>query len=160
MDQVVEQARLSAEVTHMHREGVAGAIAVAVAAAWAQSHRQHITEDAGRFLLETVVEHTPSGQVRDGIRRAAELPGDYWEQTAANALGNGSEMTAMDTVPFCVWCAAAHLDDYAEAIWTAVHVQGDIDTNCAIIGGIVALAVGREGLPEEWLRRRESLFRG
>jgi ADP-ribosylglycohydrolase len=35
LDQVVDQARLSAEVTHTHPEGIAGAIGVAVAAALA-----------------------------------------------------------------------------------------------------------------------------
>jgi len=35
IDLAVEQARLSAEVTHTHPEGIAGAIAVAVATAWA-----------------------------------------------------------------------------------------------------------------------------
>lgn len=35
MDLVVSQARASAEVTHAHNEAIVGAIAVAVAAAWA-----------------------------------------------------------------------------------------------------------------------------
>src|SRR6185436_8927796 len=35
---IVEQARLSAEVTHTNPEGMAGAIAVALAAAWAATH--------------------------------------------------------------------------------------------------------------------------
>lgn len=31
------------------------------------------------------------------------------------------------------------------------------DTNCAIVGGIVALAVGPQGIPDEWVKRREHL---
>lgn len=50
--------------------------------------------------------------------------------------------TAPDTVPFALWCAARHIDDYAEAIWTTVSAGGDNDTNCAIVGGIVVLAGG------------------
>ena len=30
----------------------------------------------------------------------------------------------------------------------------------AIIGGIVALAIGRDGIPDDWLRSRESLWLG
>jgi ADP-ribosylglycohydrolase len=60
-------------------------------------------------------------------------------------------------VPFCLWCAARHLDDYVEAIWTAVGVGGDIDTICAIVGGIVALGAGRESIPVEWLASRETI---
>ena len=39
LDEVVAQARASAEVTHAHPEGQAGAIATAVAAAWASNSR-------------------------------------------------------------------------------------------------------------------------
>jgi ADP-ribosylglycohydrolase len=53
--------------------------------------------------------------------------------------------------------AAAFLDDYCEAMWTAARVGGDIDTTCAIIGGIVALNVGSSGIPAEWKRNREPL---
>ncbi|MBN9121909.1 MAG: ADP-ribosylglycohydrolase family protein [Planctomycetes bacterium] len=62
-----------------------------------------------------------------------------------------------NVVPFCVWVAANHLDDYRTAIVRTVRGGGDIDTNCAIVGGIVALAVGREGIPPEWLAEREEL---
>jgi len=34
---------------------------------------------------------------------------------------------------------------------------GDADTNCAIVGGVVALFVGPAGLPPEWVERREPL---
>ena len=63
----------------------------------------------------------------------------------------------MDTVPFALWCAARHLNDFAEALWCAISVGGDVDTNCAIVGGIVALAVGRERIPSEWTWYREAL---
>jgi hypothetical protein len=32
-----------------------------------------------------------------------------------------------------------------------------MDTTCAIVGGIVALAGGRQGIPRQWLDRREDL---
>jgi ADP-ribosylglycohydrolase len=38
-----------------------------------------------------------------------------------------------------------------------VSVEGDIDTTCAIIGGIVALSAGRDSIPPEWLSAREAL---
>ena len=74
-----------------------------------------------------------------------------------DVLGNGSRITAPDTVPFALWCAARHIDDYAEAFWTTVSVGGDNDTNCAIVGGIVVLANGREAIPEGWRTAREPL---
>jgi ADP-ribosylglycohydrolase len=38
-----------------------------------------------------------------------------------------------------------------------VAIAGDLDTNCAIVGGIVALSVGFEGIPADWLAAREAI---
>jgi ADP-ribosylglycohydrolase len=154
---VVEQARLSAEVTHHHLEGIAGAIAVAIAAAWAARRWAKMNDDSPAEMFSKVIAHTPSGETRSRIQRAANISLTGWQHHAAEQLGNGGCVTAADTVPFCLWIVARHLDDFTEALWTTAHVGGDIDTNCAIVGGILALAVGREGLPTNWLRQREPL---
>jgi ADP-ribosylglycohydrolase len=157
LEEAARQARRSAEVTHLHAEGVAGAIAVAVAAACAWQNRGTLGGDGAGALFEAALQYTPVGDVRTGIAAAARLPFDTWEFTAAERLGNGSRVRASDTVPFCLWNAARNMHDYDEALWTTAAVGGDIDTTCAIVGGIVALAVGCEGLPADWLQRRESL---
>lgn len=78
-------------------------------------------------------------------------------ERVADALGNGEGIAAHDTVPLAVWCAAHHLDDYERALWLTVRALGDRDTTCAIAGGIVACRVGGDGLPAQWLARREPL---
>jgi ADP-ribosylglycohydrolase len=85
------------------------------------------------------------------------LPWQISPEQAAQELGNGCPITSAETVPFALWCAAHYLNDYAEAVWVTVSVGGDIDTNCAIVGGIVALAAGLESIPREWLESREPL---
>jgi ADP-ribosylglycohydrolase len=154
---LVRQARASAAVTHGHPEGQAGAIAVAAAAGWAWRTRGESTARSGRQMLEAALEHTPEGETHRGLRRALELPLDEPVQTAVAVLGNGSRVTAPDTVPFALWCAARHLDSYTEALWTTVSGLGDRDTTCAIVGGIMALAAGEDSLPAEWLAAREAL---
>ena len=59
-------------------------------------------------------------------------------------------MSARDPVPFCIWVAARHLDDYESAVWTATSEVGDNDTNGAIVGSIVACASGANGIPVLW----------
>ena len=76
---------------------------------------------------------------------------------AVTALGNGIRVSAQDTVPFALWCAAEHLDDYERAQWLTVSGLGDRDTTCAIVGGIVVMRTGVEGIPHEWLATREPL---
>lgn len=155
-DAVIEQARLSAEVTHAHPEGQNGAIAVALATAWCGQNRDRINIESGKKMLQFVAEKTPAGTTRDGIELALTLE-KAGVETAARRLGTGQRVTAPDTVPFCLWIAARHLNDYAEAIWETVSVFGDIDTNCAIVGGIVAMSTGPEGIPPTWLAAREEL---
>src|SRR5262249_46942643 len=146
----------SAEVTHAHPEGVAGAVAVATAAvlAW---RRRNDPGPLGREWIEAVRDRVPAGYTRDAIAEALAVPLDAHVLEAAKALGNGSGVTAPDTVPLCLWVAARRSDDFAEALWDTVSALGDRDTTCAIVGGIVALKTGRDGIPGSWLEARETL---
>jgi ADP-ribosylglycohydrolase len=60
-------------------------------------------------------------------------------------------------VPFVLWCAAHHLHDYEGATWATLSGFGDIDTNAAMVGGIVASSVGLENIPTAWRAAREPL---
>jgi ADP-ribosylglycohydrolase len=143
------EARLSAEPTHWHKEGQAGGVAVAVAAS--------VVAGGGdaRALFDAALLHTPAGETRAGIARAASLPATARADEAAGELGSGSRVIAADTVPFALWCAARHLGDFEGAMWTTVAGLGDRDTTCAIVGGIVA--AGGAPVPEQWARAREPL---
>ncbi|MFE3828723.1 ADP-ribosylglycohydrolase family protein [Streptomyces sp. NPDC059092] len=146
--QVARQATLSAEVTHAHPQGIAGAVAVAVAAAL--SVRSELT-------VAAVARATPEGPVRDGLTRAAELPFTTAPREAAELLGSGRRIRADDTVPFAVWTAARHRDDLTAALWSTAEGFGDTDTTCAITGGIVAARTGTGSVPAPWRERREPL---
>ncbi|MCF4140323.1 ADP-ribosylglycohydrolase family protein [Streptomyces sp. Tue 6430] len=146
--QVVEQAGRSAEVTHAHPEGIAGAVAVAVAAALSAR---------GRLGIAEVAALTPDSATRDGLTRAAGLPFTTEPWKASDLLGSGRRIRADDTVPFAVWTAARHPDDLVGALWATAEGFGDVDTTCAITGGIVAARTGVDAVPEQWLRRREAL---
>jgi ADP-ribosylglycohydrolase len=177
-EKVAEQAALASAVTHAHPEGIAGGIAVAVAGAYAWLNRSRRGAEAvKRGLLDAVLAHTPAGEVRQGIERAAAftfdlsvepavrlldhgmqtVPFDLSFEKVVRELGNGSRISCQDTVPFCLWIAACYLDDYQSALVQTIRAGGDIDTNAAIVGGIVALAVQADGIPPDWLADREEL---
>jgi ADP-ribosylglycohydrolase len=156
MDLLVDQAIKSAEITHAHPEAIAGAVAVAVATGIATQGSNFISTKQ-QFLNE-VINYTPDSEVKSKIRRASELSETISVENAAAILGNGTKISAQDTVPFALWCAAQHLDNYTEAIWTTVRGLGDRDTTCAIVGGIVAGSdKGAETIPSYWLQAREAL---
>jgi ADP-ribosylglycohydrolase len=152
IDLLIEQAIKSAEITHAHPEASSGAVAVAVAAGIASNSK--LTKQ--QFLNE-VINYTPDSEVKSKIKRALELSETISVENAAAILGNGTKVSAQDTVPFALWCAAQHLDNYTEALWTTVRGLGDRDTTCAIVGGIVACSAGADTIPKEWLQAREAL---
>lgn len=167
LEAVVENARRSASVTHAHEEAIAGAIAVAVAAAIAcnlreKALREETPSDAeenefdGREYLNRVLDYVPESAVRDGIVFARGMIDDATVEEAAQVLGSGTEISAQDTVPFVLWCAAHELDHFDEALWLTVAGLGDRDTTCAMVGGIVACYTGIENIPDEWTQNREA----
>ncbi|HUJ57019.1 MAG TPA: ADP-ribosylglycohydrolase family protein [Kofleriaceae bacterium] len=164
LERVRGEALRSAEPTHAHPDGAAGAVAVAIAAALAR------TRVAGEDLIAEVARWTPDGLTRQRLVRAAELGVAFEVQLAGEELGTGSNVTSQDTVPFAVWVAARHLDDYEEALWTATADPGlalgssplgmfaiDRDTIGAIVGGIVACATGLDGIPVLWREATEPV---
>jgi ADP-ribosylglycohydrolase len=143
-------------VTHAHPEASAGAIAIAVAAAWAWRVRGTIPPQPQDFM-DRVLQLIPDSEVATGVRRARDLAPGTPPHAAAVTLGNGSKVSAQDTVPFVLWSAARHLDNYEKALWDTVSGFGDMDTTCAMVGGIVATYTGIDGIPAQWRRNREPL---
>jgi ADP-ribosylglycohydrolase len=151
--QAGHQAEISAYTTHQHREAVAGAMAVAAAAALA-------ADPAGpqdpSDLLGAVLDVVPRSAVQAGIRRARDML-DYADvATVAAVLGCGRRTSAHDTVPFALWSAARHLGHYEQAFWATAKAGGDVDTTCAIVGGIISARPGGEA-PAAWTARTEAL---
>jgi ADP-ribosylglycohydrolase len=164
LERVRVEALRSAEPTHAHPEGAAGAVAVAIAAALAHGGASR------EAMLPSVARWTPAGLTRDRLLRAEQLGLAFDVQRAGEELGTGANITSQDTVPFAVWAAARHLDSYEDALWTATGLPGvdlasdtmamfsvDRDTVGAIVGGIVACATGVDGIPVLWREACEKL---
>lgn len=151
---VIDEARKSAQVTHAHPDGQAGAIAVALASAFVACNPQ--TRD-GDAMLKWVTQRVPDGPTKRGLEHAMTLP-LHGPLFRAIAMGTGQQVISADTVPFALFCAARCIDDFPLAMWTTVAGLGDRDTTCAIVGGIVAMSE-RTKVPAEWLEARELLGR-
>jgi ADP-ribosylglycohydrolase len=157
-----QEAELSARVTHQHPEAVAGAVAVAVAAALladppGPSGGPGRAPGDGAGLLVRVRELLPRSAVEAGLRRAEDMLDFGDVSTVAAVLGCGRRTSAHDTVPFALWAVARHHGDYTEALWATAQAGGDVDTTCAIVGGVTAAASPVGAPPGEWLERTEAL---
>jgi hypothetical protein len=105
------------------------------------------------FIRQTLP-FVPAGETKTRVAAALDISGDNFPE-AVQKLGTGRRVSAQDTVPFCLWSAAYHLENFEDALWWTVRGLGDRDTTCAIVGGIVALSARH--IPAQWLERREPL---
>ncbi len=131
---VREVARTTALPTHTHDEAIDGAVVVAVLA------NQNAHHGSCTAVLQDLPEMVRSPAMAAKLAEAFELSGGSGLAEAVAALGNGSQCTALDTIPICVWIVSRCLDDLGVAYWMAVEADGDRDTCAAIVGGIIGAA--------------------
>ena len=153
LEKVLYYARASAEVTHTHIEGIVGAMAVAAASALFLNKKLGCYSGEGEDFLRDVADKLPESDTKYKILSAVSIKKESHIDFVISVLGNGIKLTAQDTVPFCLWCAAHFYMSVEEALWTAVSALGDRDTICAIVGGMVSLFA--DELPPQWLSYME-----
>lgn len=148
--EVARAASLSALPTHDHPEGIAGAMAIAQAA-WKVARRP-IDAICPDSFWEHILSTTPQGEVYKGLMKAAVLDWNSQLGVAVQILGNGTHVTCQDTVPLCCWLTIRGLTldhSYERVIRDTSACGGDVDTTCAIVGGIYATI---SDLPEDWVK--------
>lgn len=161
---LIVEAALQAQVTHCHPEGIAGSIAITSLAYTVTKMEQDSSYllsiyekwkgcSTPEVLFNETLANIPEGQVRDGILRAKELPLETPIGKAIEILGNGTHVTCQDTVPLCCWLTIKALTQYQvpemyeKSIIETSMAFGDVDTNCAIVGGIIGIV---SSPPEKW----------
>jgi ADP-ribosylglycohydrolase len=112
LEETLEEARRSAEPTHHHPDGIAGAQAVAAAI----------------FLART-------GASKDGIREYLEQTFGYDLQRSLIDCTGGWFEAAELSVPEAIICFLASMD-VRSSLQNAVDLRGDADTQAAIAGSI------------------------
>jgi ADP-ribosylglycohydrolase len=134
LEEVLKEAKASAEVTHNHPEGVRGAQAAA----------------AATFLAR-------KGEAKDNIRRQIEerFGYDLNRTTAMIRKTYSFTESCQETVPEAI---TAFLDsgDYEDAVRLAISLGGDADTLACITGGIAGAFYG--GVPHSIAIRALALL--
>lgn len=157
---LITTAVLQAEVTHCHPEGIAGSIAIAKLANLIATDELTGTKRTAYSYYRELCRVIPLGQVRDGIEKASNLPLDLPVGKVIEVLGNGQHVTCQDTVPFCCYEIIKHLlltdptEMYEKAIVETSMAFGDVDTNCAIVGGCIGII---SPPPTKWIKFCETM---
>lgn len=128
-DEVMEKAKASAECTHNHPGGIAGAQATALCILWA---RQGKTKE----FIKSEIEQRFGYDLSTTVSQLQEcyswkgMPGGSW-----------SGGTCQGSVPQAI-CCALQADSFEDAVRNAVSIGGDSDTIGCITGGIAEAIYG------------------
>jgi ADP-ribosylglycohydrolase len=124
-EEVLRQARLTAEITHNHPEGIKGAEATALAV----------------FLART-------GHDKDKIRSRLQAQFGYDLNRTVNGIrpSYSFDVSCQGTVPEAI-IAFLDSESYEDAVRNAISLGGDSDTLACIAGGIAEAFYG--AVPEE-----------
>ena len=136
-------ARLSAEVTHNHPEGIKGALAVADAIFMCRFYTGGFGDDMGN----PVNKDKTLDEWKEGIRKHIEEEYGYDLRRTLDEIRPVYTFneSCQKTVPEAI-VAFLESDGFEDAIRNAVSLGGDSDTLAAITGGIAEAAYG---VPED-----------
>lgn len=141
-----DDVRKCAAITHRNEEAIAGAYSVAYTVAMAAAG----CLDPETIILELLDQLEPS-RVADGLSECARMIEQVEPPLAAlPALGLGG--AAFETVPTAFYCFLRSPENLQETLVSSIVAGGDTDTRAAIAGGMTGAHNGREAIPARWLQ--------
>lgn len=144
----------STRLTHTDPKATWGALAVALAAAFA-ARGEAVTPDGFMAALITLLGDEAReflGLVEQAAASAnANEPAHLFADRLGLSQGVGGYV--FHTVPVVLQIWMRQPASFETAIVEIIRLGGDTDTTAAILGGILGSGMGEEGLPEPWLAR-------
>lgn len=145
----------SSRPTHSHSLAYQGTVlqALAVAAATASGEAvpaaflRALRSGLTRFS-DLMQDTSPFAHALDEVERGLARGASCGEMSSC--LGTG--VAAHEAVPMALYCFLRHPHSYAEVIHEAVFAGGDTDTIAAMAGALSGALLGRQAIPEQWLR--------
>ncbi|HSS66284.1 MAG TPA: ADP-ribosylglycohydrolase family protein [Gammaproteobacteria bacterium] len=149
-----ELVRASSQITHTDPKAEYGAFAVALAARMARKH-QNVSPDQFLHQLRSSLGSGANELIALLAEAANSANNDQSTQSFAHSLGlsRGISGYVYHTVPIAIHAWFVHPRDFQSAVSAVIRCGGDTDTTGAIVGGIVGSAVGKDGIPREWINR-------
>ena len=162
LETIKAKAVLSAQITHNHPEGLAGAVAQATAVGLAFQYGLSGEPIRPEKFLDTITAQVTNvdkgfAQVLDrikSIRRGAVL-----EVIEAIAARYNLSLRAIESVPAAIG-AFLLTDSFRDAVVLAVNLGGDTDTIGAMAGAISGAYYGYGEMPKNWLNSLENKGKG
>ena len=162
-DKLREAAHLCTLITHRHPEGLAGALAQALAVGMAlQKGIQGEAINPLAFVEEIVegVQGVDRGVAAE-LARIAEMQqeGDLKSKIERIAATFSRDVSAIGAVPAALAAFLINVD-FQDTVLTAVNCGGDTDTIGAMAGALAGAYYGYSSIPSAWLEPLENGEKG
>ena len=159
---LIDAAISSAEITHKHPDGVAGAIAQASAVAYAARLALLGDEISAEDFIDEIIGsiETISTPFVSELNKLKDIEPDGIERGIEFLISNFSrDVSATGAVPAAIG-AFLLSKGFDEAVIIAVNSGGDTDTTGAMTGAIAGAYRGEGGIPKGWLDVMDDDDRG
>lgn len=152
-DDLYEQVRRSASVTHAHPLGIDGAALVAWAVARAIDLSPGEPLDRGAFV-QGLLDFARTDELRSRLEEmATSLQQGSPDGVVGVWLGPG--VAAHRSVPFALYAFLRYPDSFESCLFCAALHSGDRDTVGAMAAAISGAYLGVEAIPDGWRRKLE-----
>lgn len=155
LDAVAAAAVTSALVSHVHPEGIDGAVAQALAVSMAANTARTQRPQANEFIAEITSRTATTAFAAELLAVPALLEGPA---TAINARYR-CDATALGAVPAAIAVFLRHPDDPVAVVKEAIGLGGDTDTIAAMAAAICGAHCGEDAIPAAWTSVLEQAAR-
>lgn len=140
--ELVRIVKIDSAITHASEEAEAGALTIALTAAYA------VNQDTSN-LLERVCEFLPDSKLKNTIYSLDSLiSADHISPAQALSV-LGTKANVKETVPAVMYCFLK-FDNYHDAVIAAIKAGGDTDTTAAIVGGLIGAKLGMKAIDDSF----------
>lgn len=158
-DNNYKYAEKSAIVTHAHRLGIEGAALLAklISIVVEKSPNKKDIKEEKTTILDTLFEITKTSEYKDKLTKVKSLlQKEKSLDVAADVLGSGEKVTALDSVPFVVFAFFHNPYTFQHPLLNTVIQSGDADTIGAMLGGVLGSYHGFNTIPKNWIEKIEN----
>ena len=138
LDTLIKVVKIDSAITHASEDAEAGALAIALAAAYAARRE---TDN----LLEKIHARLPDSKVKNTIFSLESLINSPYIPPSQALAVLGTKANVTQTVPAALYCFLK-FNNYYDAVVAAIRAGGDTDTTAAIVGGLFGAKLGMKGI--------------
>lgn len=148
LQSLIAIAKMDSAITHASEEAEAGAIAIALASAYA------VNGETGD-LLDELWKVLPDSKVKSTVYSLDSLVDSPYitPEQALRVIGTKGDVR--QTVPAALYCFLK-FDNYHDAVFAAIKAGGDTDTTAAIVGALFGAKFGMPGLNTDLVKAVEE----